>query len=129
MDWKLWRTREAGVAHEIQMRSSRAEGSPPPHYPVLSKEEADPPMTIILPLQPQEEARLMAVAGARGISAAALVREALHGILADASVMNSAKEPARSLRGLLARYGPAPSSEEIDRNRAEMFANFPRSDS
>ena len=34
----------------------------------------------------------------------------------------------RSLRGLLAKYGPAPSAEEIDQNRAEMFANFPPSD-
>lgn len=34
-------------------------------------------------------------------------------------------EPTRSLRGLLAKYGPAPSAEEIDENRAE---NFPSSD-
>ena len=38
------------------------------------------------------------------------------------------KEPTLSLRGLLAKYGTAPSAEEIDQNRAEMFANFPRSD-
>jgi hypothetical protein len=42
-------------------------------------------MTITLPLQPQEEARLRAVAHAKGLSADALVREALDGILADAS--------------------------------------------
>ena len=38
------------------------------------------------------------------------------------------KEPTKSARGLLAKYGPAPSAEEIDRNRAEMFANFARDD-
>jgi uncharacterized membrane protein len=86
-------------------------------------------MTITLPLQPQEEARLMAAAHARGLSADALVREALEGILAETPAKTSSgKEPTRSLRGILAKYGPAPSAEEIDQNRAEMFANFPRSD-
>jgi hypothetical protein len=32
------------------------------------------------------------------------------------------------LRGLLAKYGPAPSAHEIDQNRAEVFVNFPRTD-
>ena len=91
-------------------------------------------MTITLPLQPQEEARLIAVAQARGLSADALVREALDGIFAESPRgrscpgMSSVKEPTRSLRGLLAKCGPAPSAEEIDQNKAEMFANFPRSD-
>ena len=79
--------------------------------------------------QPQEEARLIAIARARGLSADALVREALAEILTEpAGATRTAKEPTRSLRGILAKYGPAPSDEEIDQNRAEMFANFPRSD-
>jgi hypothetical protein len=84
-------------------------------------------MTIILPLQPQEEARLIAVAQAKGLSTDALVREALCKILAEAPEGRS-KEPTRSLRGLLANYGPAPSAEEIDQNRADMLTNFPRTD-
>ncbi len=36
--------------------------------------------------------------------------------------------PTRPLRGLLAKYGPAPSAEVIDQNRAEMLANFPNAD-
>ena len=84
-------------------------------------------MTIILPLQPQEEARLIAAAQAKGLSTDALVREALDKILAEAPE-GSSKEPTRSLRGLLTKYGPAPSAEEIDQNRAEMLTNFPRSD-
>lgn len=59
------------------------------------------------------------MAQAKGFSADALIREAIHRIPADAP------EP---LRGLLAKYGPAASAEEIDRNRSEMFADFPRSD-
>jgi hypothetical protein len=86
-------------------------------------------MTITLPLQPQEEARLIAVAQAKGLSTDALVREALDKILAEApEVTPGGKEPTSSLRGLFAKYGPAPSAEEIDQNRAEMFANFPRFD-
>ena len=40
-------------------------------------------MTITLPLQPQEEAKLIALAQAKGLSTDALVREALDTILAD----------------------------------------------
>jgi hypothetical protein len=64
----------------------------------------------------------------KGMSADDLVREAIDKILAEAPESNLKKEPTRSLRGLLAKYGSDPSAEEIDQNRAEMFANFPRSD-
>ena len=40
-------------------------------------------MTITLPLQPQEEARLIAAAQAKGVSTDALVREAVNKILAE----------------------------------------------
>jgi hypothetical protein len=40
-------------------------------------------MTITLPLQPQEEARLIAAAQAKGVSTDDLLREALNRILAD----------------------------------------------
>jgi hypothetical protein len=83
-------------------------------------------MTITLPLAPQEEAKLVAIAEAKGLSPDALIREALDKILADAPDLNSKKEPSRSSRGILAKYGPAPTAEEIDQNRAEMFANFAR---
>ncbi len=85
-------------------------------------------MTLTVPLQPQEEAKLVAAARARGVSPDTLVREALGRIFAETDAVAPAKEPTLSLRGLLAKYGPAPSAEEIDQNRADMFANFPRSD-
>ncbi len=91
------------------------------------KREAVVLCTITLPLQPQEEARLIAAAQAKGLSTDALVREALDRILAEAPEL-SPKEPTLSLRGLLSKYGQAPSAQDIDQNRAEMFANFPRSD-
>lgn len=85
-------------------------------------------MTLTLPLEPQEEAKLVAAARAKGVSLDALVREALGRIFSEVAAEAPGKAPTRSLRGLLAKYGPAPSAEEIDQNRAEMFANFPRSD-
>ena len=39
-------------------------------------------MTITLPLQPQEEAKLAAAAQARGLSTEALIREAVEGVVA-----------------------------------------------
>ena len=39
-----------------------------------------------------------------------------------------ALQPRRSLYGILAHLGPAPSAEEIDQARAEAWANFPRED-
>jgi hypothetical protein len=42
----------------------------------------------------------------------------------EVSITSPKKEPTLSARGILAKYGPAPSAEEIDQNRAEMFSNF-----
>jgi hypothetical protein len=79
-------------------------------------------MTITLPLQPQEEARLIAAAQARGLSTDALVREAVDKILAEAP--DQPLKPKKSAYGLLAKYGPGPTEEEIDENRREMFRGF-----
>lgn len=85
-------------------------------------------MTITLPLQPQEEAKLLAVALAKGLSPDALIREAVEKILAEAPAENGPREPSRSVRGILAKYGSAPYAEDIDENRRDMLANFPRDD-
>ena len=86
-------------------------------------------MTITLPLQAQDEAKLLAAAKAKGVSTSTLIREAVNRIIAEIPAETSIqKEPTRSVRGLLAKYGPAPSAEEIDENRAEMLTNFPRYD-
>jgi hypothetical protein len=39
-----------------------------------------------------------------------------------------AARPKKSLYGMLADQGPAPSAEEIDEARREAWANFPRDD-
>ncbi len=53
-------------------------------------------MTITLALQPQEEARLVALAQAKGVTTDSLVREALDKILADAP--DQTEEPKREAR-------------------------------
>jgi hypothetical protein len=85
-------------------------------------------MTIILPLDPQKEAKLEALAQEKGMTADEFVQREIDKIIAAAPALPGKFEPTRSLRGILAKYGPAPSAVEIDQNRAEMFANFPRSD-
>ncbi len=84
-------------------------------------------MTVNLPLPPSEEARLAALARAKGVTTEALIAQLIRRALAEVAEAGPTR-PTRSLHGLLAKYGPAPSAEEIDQNRAEMFANFPRTD-
>lgn len=83
-------------------------------------------MTIALPLGPHEAAKLIAIAESKGLSTDDLVRSTLEKILFDSPEVNPQKVPTRSLRGIFAKYGDAPTAEEIDSSRAEMFANFAR---
>ena len=89
--------------------------------------DPDPNASVSVPLEPQKKARLIALAQQKGLSPEDLVIQAIDKVLAEIPAP-SAKQPTRSLRGLLAKYGRAPSAEIIDQNRAEMFANFPRSE-
>ena len=69
-------------------------------------------MTITLPLQPQEEARLIAVAHAKGLSADALIRQALDKILAEEIDADRAGEScARSGADLVAAMRASPYRE------------------
>jgi hypothetical protein len=85
-------------------------------------------MAITFALEPQAEAKLLALAREKGVTADELVRSAVNGILSEAQEAVPPKDPTVSLRGLLSKYGNAPSANEIDENRAEMFANFPGAD-
>ena len=85
-------------------------------------------MTITSPEHLREEERLIAAAQTEGLSTDCFVREALEKILSDTPEPVGPKESARSLRGIFAKYGSAPSAEEIAQNRADMLTNFPRAD-
>jgi len=79
-------------------------------------------MTIQLP----EElgAALKALANARGLSVDGYAREILERDLAASRQVESSGTPFKTGRGMFAKYGRAPSDEEIDANRADMFRNF-----
>jgi len=65
---------------------------------------------------------------ARGTTPEALVRNALKPIIAASDPSPEVSKPKVSLLGVWARYGPGPTEEDIDENRAEMFSTFGRDD-
>jgi len=86
-------------------------------------------MNLILTLTDSERAKLLAKARAEGTTPECVVRHAIEPILA--SVPDEAlpaRKPKESLLGIWAQYGSGPSEEEIDQNRADMFATFGRDD-
>jgi hypothetical protein len=83
-------------------------------------------MTLTIPLSPDEEANLQAHAKEEGLPMDSCVRTALLPILSGQRAAH--KTPTKSCLGALAHLGSAPSAEEIDRNRAEMFSSFGRDD-
>jgi plasmid stability protein len=74
-------------------------------------------MTVI-ELPDEQAAALKAKAAAQGLSLEAWFKK-----LAEEET-GTVGMPLRSAYGLLAQYGPAPSAEEIDENRREMFRGF-----
>jgi hypothetical protein len=75
-------------------------------------------MTVI-EMPDEQAAALRAKAAAQGLTLAAWLER-----LASESPSTAAREPLKSGRGMLAKYGPAPSAEEIDENRKYMFRGF-----
>lgn len=65
-----------------------------------------------------------AQAQAEGVSPDRFVRRVLENTLAANLDAREPVKPFESCYGLLAKYGPAPSAEEIDENRRDMFRNF-----
>jgi hypothetical protein len=79
-------------------------------------------MTLTINLSKELEAALKKQALAQGVDAAGYARQVLERALG----MQEERPgpPFKTGRGLLAKYGPAPSAEEIDANRADMFRGF-----
>jgi hypothetical protein len=86
-------------------------------------------MNLTIELTPAEESRLLAIARATGSTPEEIVRQAIGQIIApEAETVLQVKKPKQSLLGIWAKYGPGPTEEEIDQNRAEMFLTFGRDD-
>jgi plasmid stability protein len=73
-------------------------------------------------LSEQLEAALKAQANARGVSADSYAREILERDLTPTP--EAPVTPFTTGRGVFRKYGYAPSAEQIDANRAEIFQNF-----
>lgn len=67
---------------------------------------------------------LKAQANAHGVSAEGYAREVLERDLGVSLEVQSSGAPFKTGRGMFAKYGHAPSADEIETNRAEMFRNF-----
>ena len=80
-------------------------------------------MTVI-ELPEDKAAVLKAKASAEGLTLQAWITR----LADDERHQGLAQKPFETGRGLLAKYGEAPSAEEIDENRREMFRNFGHDD-
>ena len=70
-------------------------------------------------------AALRAKAQAQGVSADRFITDVLEKTLAP-DLAQERTRPLKTGRGLWAKYGSAPSAEEIDENRRDMFRKFAR---
>jgi hypothetical protein len=75
-------------------------------------------MTITIEVEEEKAATLKAKALAQGLSVENWLQK-----IVDREV-EPARKPLKSAYGILAKYGPGPSAEEIDENRRDMFKNF-----
>ena len=75
-------------------------------------------MTLTLELADEQVAALKAKAAAEGLSL-----EGWLGKIADQEA-EPRRKPYKTGYGMLAKYGPGPSAEEIDENRRDMFKGF-----
>jgi plasmid stability protein len=82
---------------------------------------------VTIELPDQLEAALKVQANAHGGSPDGYVRQVLERDLAETLKSSPLGPPFKTGRGLFAKYGPAPSAEEIDANRADMFSSFSES--
>jgi plasmid stability protein len=79
-------------------------------------------MNLTIEIPAALEAALKAKANAQGVSASSYARRILEQALSEWP--KPTHQPKKSAFGLLAKYGPGPSAEEIDENRREMFRGF-----
>lgn len=77
-------------------------------------------MNLTIELPDEIGAALKAQAQAKGVTPARYVSRMIEKTL----IPDNSDEPFETGYGMWAKYGPAPSLEEIDQNRREMFRNF-----
>ena len=81
-------------------------------------------MNLTIELPDELGAALQAQAQAQGTSADHYVSRVLKHTLASEIQIDKSQQPFETGYGMWAKHGSAPSAEEIDENRREMFQNF-----
>jgi len=81
-------------------------------------------MNLTIELPDELGAALKAQAQAQGLSPDRYVIRALQNTLTSELEQRNGGQPFETGYGMWAKYGPAPSAEEIDENRRDMFQNF-----
>jgi hypothetical protein len=81
-------------------------------------------MNLTIEIPDHVAAVLKAQAQARGVTAARYASSVIEKTLAPSIEQESSGQPFETGYGIWAKYGSAPSAEEIDENRREMFRNF-----
>jgi hypothetical protein len=77
-------------------------------------------MTVTIEVSNEQLATLKAKASAQGLT----LQDWLQKLAAEEAEEAQSGKPLKSGYGMLAKYGPAPSAEEIDENRREMLRGF-----
>ena len=77
-------------------------------------------MSVSIEVSNEQLAALKAKAAAQGLT----LQDWLKKLAAEEVEPGKPGQPFKSGYGMLAKYGPAPSAEEIDENRREMFGGF-----
>ena len=77
-------------------------------------------MTLTIEVSNEQLAALKAKAAAQGLT----LQDWLQKLADEEPESTQSGKPFKSGYGMLAKYGPAPSGEEIDENRREMFRGF-----
>ena len=84
-------------------------------------------MTLTIEIPDELAAALQAKAQAEGLSPDSYVGRVLEKTLVETSAQTEpVRLPFKNSYGILAKYGPAPSAEEIDQVRKELWGDFPR---
>lgn len=77
-------------------------------------------MTLTIEVSKEQLDALNAKAAAQGLT----LQDWLRKLASEEAEAPQPGKPFKSGYGMLAKYGPAPSAEEIDENRREMFRGF-----
>jgi hypothetical protein len=81
-------------------------------------------MNLTIEIPDEVGAVLKAQAQEQGLTAASYVSRMIEQTLAVSTNQEDPGPPFETGYGMWAKYGPAPSAEEINENRREMFHNF-----